>query len=90
MNYTKGPWKVEQDLDNTGSKVFDIWNQAYHIATINEHVDETDDRANAHLIAAAPELYDELLLLYTFVNLPDDIDKRIKAVLRKAEGKYDE
>lgn len=57
--YTPGPWKIESPV-----KDMEIWNQNTHIATINHHYKFKDqpkiDKANAKLIAAAPELLDAL------------------------------
>lgn len=57
--HTPGPWKVE-----THAKNLEVWNQNTHIATMNMHYKYEDqpaiDKANAHLIAAAPELLESL------------------------------
>lgn len=68
--FTRSPWKAERTIDNccqdgneaiwgsimsdNGFYVARIWND------INEDRDETEPRANAHLIAAAPMLYEAL------------------------------
>lgn len=62
--HTPGPWKVENHTEHVGpytSAALEIWNQNRHITTVHEHVDSFDvDKANAHLIAAAPELLETL------------------------------
>jgi len=68
--FTRGPWKAERTIDNccqdgneaiwgsimsdNGFYVARIWND------IDEERDETEPRANAHLIAAAPMLYEAM------------------------------
>lgn len=96
--HTKGPWKVELGEHRVGpykSKVFEIWNQAYHVATIHEHIDKaTNDEANARLIAAAPELLCVLKHLSRYcrdyLSLDDEAEAIVKDALiaiAKAEGR---
>lgn len=81
MKYTKGPWKVE------GSE---IWNQNTFIATINTtHISKTNDKANADLIATAPELLEMLAHVFDSYEIkmlsPSDNDA-IVALIKKAKG----
>jgi len=83
LNYTKGEWKTykwEEGFrleSNTGENI------AYSI--IGE--------ANAHLISAAPEMYEALTEIYStcrqFLLLPQNNSTMIKSgkALAKAEGK---
>jgi 5-methylcytosine-specific restriction endonuclease McrBC regulatory subunit McrC len=60
MTHTKGPWKIENHTDEVGpytSGRLEIWSNNRHIGNVNEHVDDFNiDKANARLIAAAPEM----------------------------------
>jgi hypothetical protein len=64
MKHTKGPWKIENHTQHTGpftAARLEIWSNNRHIGTIHEHVDSLAvDEANATLIAAAPELLENL------------------------------
>ena len=87
MNYTKGEWKLQDDC-----VISDIWRwgqQFYKIAEITPHT-EGETLANAHLIAAAPELYQALLsVLNKFPEIPEDCEdayKQAEAAITKAEG----
>ena len=92
MNYTKGEWKVAshplvgiQVQADTGERRISICN--------------LQDEANAHLIAAAPDMYEALLLALPLLH--DDWDgtssdsagnvaiARVGQALAKAEGKGD-
>ena len=57
MDYTKGRWEVE-----TGAltKLTYIIANGFHIATVLPVESEEEEEANAHLIAAAPDLYEAL------------------------------
>jgi len=90
MEYTKGRWEKE------GNKI-----RVYGRGTIAICPSPTDNEgvtefvANAHLIAAAPELYEALLAFdeYTKTNYPANIRlkqiavERMDAALAKVEGK---
>ena len=64
--WTAGPWTFDPDDDNEAKFVGDddhegtILNDHWHIARIWNYRDDEECRANAHLIAAAPELYEAL------------------------------
>ena len=90
--HTPGPWK-------TGAANGHPWNvlangsprliaQCYHsdtLAAADLEIDEATTRANARLIAAAPEMYEVLKSLPTG-GLPDWYSKKVLAALAKAEG----
>ena len=104
MNYTKGEWRVIHNGD------FYPWQEAYLIQVNNMVVatipvlgnmwTRVEVKANAHLIAAAPDMYEELVEanavichLCKRVNAQhgnctscEDRESRLKAIA-KAEGK---
>lgn len=100
-NFTKGPWK-EVPQNSAGPMIaheFETGNQmnptglrlVCHVLQRGNSI--TEDRANAHLIAAAPELLEQLQAL---VGLLDESDEHeiedstldeCRAVIAKAEGK---
>lgn len=60
MKHTKGPWKIETHAGNV-----EVWHQDTHVTTINKNAKASYeitamDVANAHLIAAAPEMLEAL------------------------------
>lgn len=60
FKHTPGPWKIKHQLQQVGgtkNHEFEIWHQSKHITTIFEHVNGLQkDKANAALIAAAPDM----------------------------------
>ena len=81
--FTQGPW----DVNGSGRLiVHTICGSIYAINGTFEY-DEKQEVANAHLIAAAPELYKELeRLVFVFGNkFPDEVEAA-KAALLKAQG----
>lgn len=92
--YTQGPWKVENHTEHQGpytSAALEVWSNNRHIGTIHEHVDDICiDKANARLIAAAPELLEALEYVRTMLNEthPEnrDLIKTLDAALAKARG----
>jgi len=95
IKYSPGPWSIAKQpynlvvLDNAGHLVATAygWNEHGHMEQPPE------GQANAHLIAAAPELYEALneVSYHLENNLPiwytQGMHKRMKAALEKAEGK---
>ena len=96
MDYTKGEWIATKTHNFTGTLVSYIYCGQKNIAQTrlsdNEATPE-ENQANAHLIAAAPDMYEALLGLVDYLNymgIPEDCeDKFGEAVsaLAKAEGK---
>ena len=81
--WTPGPWKWADDRDKTGL----IYLTGVLIA---EHTDGTPwgddmDRANAHLIAAAPELYEALEEIRDMLWSRPDISDRLRPLMGFAE-----
>jgi hypothetical protein len=86
--FTKGPWSFKPDIENS----FDLgaivaandWTVANIMADCTS-ASEAEPTANAHLIAAAPELYETLsAILPSLVGL---FRTRAEEVLAQAEGK---
>lgn len=94
--FTKAPW--ESVPDNRTIRVKPTQDQRYmggtYVCSINlQQYDGKDEaNANAHLIAAAPELYSVLAELeesidyWSEYDVPIGIQDRIKNVLSKARG----
>jgi len=85
--HTPGPWRIEFDSsDDNGSTWFDIIGgeglDEDHIASM------VYQEANAHLIAAAPYMYEALCLLVDR-GLTDDAHllETAFAIIAKAEGR---
>ena len=104
--FTPGPWFVDDEVceDNAGQETLGIYadsRQAYgYVAGIHcaEDVHITDeDKANAHLIAAAPEMYMALQAFIKAVSFEGGTESiplnilivadRAKDALAQAEGK---
>lgn len=87
--FTKGPWEVDQQVNkiNWILSAEDDFNKAVAKVTQYGSSDVAIMNANAHLIAAAPEMYD---VLSTIENDDGTIPKwlwdKIQLVLAKARG----
>jgi len=100
MNYTKGEWQFTLNTDKKHSEI-DIFSQegkgVKYIGTINAiWLSNEEKLANAHLIAAAPDMYEALEDIIkqaekSHMMLPPDLADSIKVfgkqALAKAEGK---
>lgn len=86
--YTQGPWNVEAAQRGF---IVTALNGQYDIAVVR-NIGEQDNKANAHLIAAAPELLEALKELATEEWRDDDdpiLDRarcKARAAIAKAEG----
>ena len=94
--WTKGPWEIRKYKDPYGSRVMavEILTDEIIVAKLGIELDD-ECKANAHLIAAAPDLYDALELIYGRLLMSDrDGGSRITAedgemaelALKKARG----
>ena len=92
MNHTQGLWKAIE----INYYIYNVCMDGPHRYAQVAECRGVDRAANAHLIAAAPELYEALKevleLLYQFVPVPIDINQnnRVKNALNalaKAESK---
>ena len=84
-NFTKGPWRIEEFRDFAS-----IMAGYTEICYIDDDLNCDKVRANARLIAAAPEMYELLELLdnYLAINggLNDRMTTEIRKLLKKARG----
>jgi len=103
MAHTPGPWHVgpfDRDnqifSDNGRMRLESGGTTLYPIATVNDGWDNTEDEANALLIAAAPELLAALKDCVAEFNgiMPTELVERFgatriaaRAAVEKAEGK---
>lgn len=93
MTHTPGPWRYEK---RKGCKPIRVAGTGTLIAYTADQLEEKEDLANAHLIAAAPKMYD---LLNEWLDTPffetkeewqkwvDDYRPRVEQAIAKAEGK---
>ena len=84
--WTKGPWHVEIGEDENDGDIYvchpETECDATTIVNFEEPTDE--DAANAHLIAAAPDLYEALDTLVAIVGLTAFKHESQRAVLQEA------
>lgn len=98
MSYTKGEWKASkittiQGIKMAGGYKYGLWvdNKTSHSLT-SESIAFIKTEQDAHLIAAAPDMYEALKELidrdnYGSIRLPTQASDLMKKVLAKAEGK---
>ena len=87
MNYTKGEWKIHKDEHNATWVVTDTSKVCVLLDGANARV-----KANAQLIASAPDLYEALKAVverYEIILIGDDQKCDVMAIeaLAKADGK---
>lgn len=90
VDYTPGPWEAD---DNEGFGVWkiygarDVHGGGRTLAEVHGDSGETD--ANAHLIAAAPDLLDAARYCAEFADchINPTLRKRLLAAIAKAEGR---
>jgi len=73
MNYTKGEWTLEKfNLENAvkpdDTAILDRQGRLICIVT-NEPTTQKEDEANAHLIAAAPDMYEALKAQHEAIDI---------------------
>ena len=89
--FTRGPWYIDHAVDSKGADEYRYvfsprGDLGAFIAKIRLSPWPKEQEANAHLIAAAPELYETLAWLDRKGGLGLDVHKTISAVLAKARG----
>lgn len=93
MSFTPGPWQAERQLTSYDEPVIHITARDASLSTGTREVAEVWpdtrtidlDEANAHLIAAAPDLYEALESLQA-LGLPEPHASHVHAALLKARG----
>ncbi len=90
MKHTKGEWKF---LGNDGDSVYPLWISSggrricdVGDISINKDQDINEDKSNAHLIAAAPELLGSLIDLIYGAGLNDLTYLTAMDIITKAKG----
>jgi len=96
MSHTPGPWKAEQ----IGGDMAITISSSNRIATCNWAKTEKEYEANAHLIAAAPEMLEALILAEEALDTWEQIDEpgsapspllqQIREIIISAGGTLDE
>jgi len=85
--FTKGPWMAWQPR---GDESVPVRTDGLGITIAYAHQGAiTNARANAHLIAAAPELYDaccEALIMLKHLNVTGSLIDQVDSALAKARG----
>ena len=85
-NWTPGPWEAE---------IYCVWAGGRYIAGTQTGIGQSNQEANTHLIAAAPEMYDALKLALKAFKKKDwlttdgAMSEIIETVLDKAEGRQE-
>lgn len=83
--FTKGPWRIEEFRDFAS-----IMAGYTEICYIDDDLNCDKVRANARLIAAAPEMYELLELLDNYLatngGLNDRMTTEIRKLMKKARG----
>lgn len=84
--HTPGPWKLSENRDYAIESVHgDFLIGHYEVTEDNE----SQDLANARLIAAAPDLLaalDEIFHDYEIRGMPEELNNRALAAIKKAKG----
>jgi len=90
-SFTKGPWSVSSTNQPAmpGGKYYMIWNQGRGRRMLAKLPYDDEVKANAHLIASAPELYSSLVETLSCIDQHTDdpvigpiIESAIKALAR--------
>ncbi len=88
MKHTKGPWEVMTTPSGyktiRSSYVPKDADVKLRLASVDYDVDEDEATQNAHLIAAAPDLYEIVFLMSNGAIAYED--PRVMKALRKARG----
>ena len=81
--YTKGKWKVLPE-----GKEWIVDEEGFSIARIIDGKGKPFNKANAHLIAAAPDMYEALKDIYDFLKSHGYRTDIVREALTEAEGKW--
>lgn len=87
LKHTPGPWNYIPPIDDDDD-VLIIDKRRQWIATLTPRIGILDNEANARLIAAAPEMLEKLIELYTiFLVVQKDCYRiPVKDIIEKATG----
>jgi len=83
--HTKGPWKIE--VNNAAD--FQVVTEKYDVCIVGNENDDYN-KANAHLIAAAPEMLEALEKIAISTECPDWLGDWVLPVIMKAKGESNE
>ena len=87
MNFISGPWKTKIEPNGRTWVIDGLLHDALGIAIVYGD-DPTEEKANANLIAAAPEMYEALCMVLDADGDMDAIDfQQIRDAINKAEGR---
>lgn len=83
--FSTGPWQ------RTGSNIYAPAGEGdisvhYDVAHVN-NIHDDEGKANARLIAEAPEMFNLLALVVDNGGLSDDVQRRIRSVLDNVTGR---
>jgi hypothetical protein len=88
MKHTKGPWDIKtpntESLASPFSKIQD--KQGYGIASLYTLPNIEEQKANAHLISAAPDMFNLLEELLDCQGVLKEYRQDIEKILAKARG----
>ena len=101
-NWTEGPWHVEVGTGEDDEGIFYICHdgtESPDTTICGFNMDSKHDAANAHLIAAAPEMYEALQAILPYVPISSAAEggavarsgnviaaDKVRAALKKARG----
>jgi hypothetical protein len=84
VKFTKGKWSAHDKRPQCNG--FSIFAENQYVAFVGDSDDNTDCKANANLIAAAPEMYEMLVQLQIEGGLGIARHRQIDRLLSKARG----
>lgn len=92
MKHTQGPWKIidinyHPYIEKDGFEVCQLFRTAFLNDDYSEDIEFENAKANANLIAAAPELLEALEQLLDCVINPDNFDRIVISDAQKAISK---
>jgi len=95
MNYTKGEWKVVPIPMDANNRIMSYHSDYYRTAIADVFGMNGEDKANAHLIAAAPMMYEALKAFDDYLCAAPPHNMKLKAyavkfmeqALAKVEGR---
>lgn len=96
MSHTPGPWKVREDgigknFKRTGTS-FEVWGTPGYVASVGPLCAEEKQRANARLIAAAPEMFELIKETIGYIYCEEGaharyMRRKLEDIIKKIEDK---